>query len=240
MKSGALVLAILTSFGSAAWADGDSFTLEAPAALRETGLMGYILPRFALKTSIRPNLVETDGAAAFGAEGTPVFRQDDTIWALTIDGSPAQMRFLDWLTSDVGKRTVESFADVAFSADVSPKAVVAAEVFEGDAAAGERLALAHCGRCHVVSEKNRMDAIGSTPSFAVLRTFSDWSDRFQAFFALKPHGAFTQIEGVTEPFDPARPSPIVPVEMTLDEVDAIVAFVQHVSPADLGAPVQSR
>jgi hypothetical protein len=91
----------------------------------------------------------------------------------------------------------------------------------------------------VVSDKNRMNSIGSTPSFAVLRTLRDWEDRFQAFYVLKPHPAFTQIEDVTEPFDPTRPSPIAAVEMTLDDLENIMAFVQGIAPADLGRPVQS-
>ena len=85
-----------------------------------------------------------------------------------------------------------------------------------------------------------MNAIGSTPSFALLRTFEDWDYRFQAFFALKPHPAFTQVAEITEPFPEDVPSPIVPVEITLDDLDAILAFVATIAPADLGAPLQSQ
>ena len=77
---------------------------------------------------------------------------------------------------------------------------------DGDALRGEEVSLSHCGRCHVVSDKNRMNSIGSTPSFAVLRTLRDWEDRFQAFYVLNPHPAFTQITDVTKPFDATRPS----------------------------------
>ena len=83
-----------------------------------------------------------------------------------------------------------------------------------------------------------MNAMGSTPSFAVLRTMPDWAARFQSFYALKPHAAFTQVEDVTAPFPINRPSPIVPVEVTLDEVEAILAYVAEMTPADLGAPIQ--
>jgi hypothetical protein len=71
-----------------------------------------------------------------------------------------------------------------------------------------------------------------------MRSFTDWRARFEAFFALNPHPSFTQVDGVTEPFDISRPSPIAPVEITLDELDAILAFVSRIPPADLGAPIQ--
>ena len=66
-----------------------------------------------------------------------------------------------------------------------------------DYAPGEKLTLLHCGRCHVVSERNRFGGIGSTPSFAALRGAADWEERFRAFYALNPHPAFTQIPDVT-------------------------------------------
>ena len=73
-----------------------------------------------------------------------------------------------------------------------------------------------------------------------MRAFPDWVDRFMGFYALNPHPAFTQIEGVSPPFDEARPSPIVPMEMTLDEVDAVLAYVAAMEAADLGAPLDFR
>ena len=83
-----------------------------------------------------------------------------------------------------------------------------------------------------------MLGIGSTPSFFVLRALKDWDIRFQTFYSLNPHPSFTQIAEVTEPFPVDRPSPIVPVELTLDEFDAILAYVSALKPADLGAPLQ--
>ena len=108
----------------------------------------------------------------------------------------------------------------------------------GDALAGERLALVNCGRCHVVGEKNRMGGIGSTPSFAMLRTLGDWERRFRAFFTLNPHPAFTQVPGVTPPFDQARPPPIAPLEITLADIDAILAYAASLAPADLAEPLK--
>ncbi|MEO0760718.1 MAG: hypothetical protein AAFZ09_02745 [Pseudomonadota bacterium] len=103
--------------------------------------------------------------------------------------------------------------------------------------AGEKLATFACGRCHVVSERNRMGGIGSTPSFAAMRTIEDWERRFRTFYALRPHGAFTQVEGVTPPFDPLRPPAIHPVEVTEADIEAIVDFARSIPPKDLGAPL---
>ena len=216
--------------------------LVAPGAVTDSGLLKYILPRFSLKTGIRiqPGAV---GAMVLATEppGTPVFRRDAQTYYLRITDDPRQQRFLDWLVSDVGKRTVTTFKPASgapFSGDVATKVAEAAPEISGDAKRGGKLALKHCGRCHVVGEINRKKGIGSTPSFAVLRGLHNWESRFQAFFALNPHPAFTQVTDVTAPFSPEYPPPIVPVIITLDELEAILAFVAATQAADLGAPLQ--
>lgn len=220
-------------------------TLAAPAALTESGLIGFIAPRFSLKTAIRITVVPEGSAAdaVFGPEGIAAFEGPDQVWHLAVGTDPDAQRFADWLLSDVGRGTVEQFTvdgAAVFSSTVKKAAKVAKVSFDGDAARGAALSMTHCGRCHVVSEENRMKAIGSTPSFAVLRTLPNWDERFLAFYALNPHPAFTQVDEVTPPFDMARPSPIEPVRITLDELDDILSFVAAMAPADLGAPIQTR
>lgn len=220
-----------------------AFTLQAPDTLIESGLLRYMLPRFSLKTGIRITVSPDTGAATFGADGTPMFRDDTTVWHFAAEGGPHTDAFQDWLLSEVGKRTIDGFtADGAspFSSDVAVQTAAVAIERTGDAVLGETVSLALCGRCHVVNDSNRMNAIGSTPSFALMRNFGDWEGRFQTFFLLKPHPAFTQVADVTDPFPDNLPSPIAPIEVTLDEIDAIVAYVATIAPADLGAPVQSR
>lgn len=107
-----------------------------------------------------------------------------------------------------------------------------------DYSPGEKLTLLHCGRCHVVSERNRFGSIGSTPSFAALRNASDWEDRFRAFYALNPHPAFTQVPGITPPFAIERPSPIHPVVLTPDEIETIIDYARTIEPKDLGAEIR--
>lgn len=104
-----------------------------------------------------------------------------------------------------------------------------------DFAPGEKLTLVNCGRCHVIGPRNRMGGIGSTPSFPVLRTFPDWEARMKAFWTLRPHPSFTQIEGMTEPFAEDQPPHIHPIRLTMEEVGSIVDYVRTVEPANLGA-----
>ncbi|MEP0960887.1 MAG: hypothetical protein ABJQ70_07300 [Roseobacter sp.] len=214
--------------------------LAVPRALEESGFMQFLVPRFSLKTSIRMTRVPEDANAQmrFGQNGTVVFVGLGETWALSHDGDPRAERFLSWLQSDIGQRTIESFADEPFGIANEVAAVETEILFEGDAALGETLSLDKCGRCHVIGEQNRMKGMGATPSFALMRTFEDWDTRFATFHLLKPHPSFTQIEGVSDPFDPALPPPIVPITMTLDDLDAILAYVSVIEPADLGAPLQ--
>ena len=221
------------------WVGAQGFKLDAPQAMVEEGFLQHLLPRFSLKTGVRIEVVQEGGAASIGAEGVPVFRKGEVIWSLAGEGDGID-RFRDWLLSDIGKRTIEAFADGAYTADLSVEVAAVAPSFDGDIAVGEKLSLTHCGRCHVVNETNRMNGMGSTPSFPLLRTFSDWDERFESFYVLKPHAAFTQIEGVTPPFDIERPSPIVPMEITLEDLEAITAYVAIIAPADLGAPIKSQ
>lgn len=248
MRSIAGFLCVVMSLLAApALAQSKTFTLAAPPALVDTGLLKFVLPRFSLKTSIRITVVApgtaADAAFTLDGDGTPVFKRDQDIWHMSQTGTDFTERFADWIVSDVGKRTIESFkADgvAIFSAQFDESVEEEAIVITGDVNLGEQLSLRKCGRCHVISEKNKYNGLGSTPSFAVMRTFRDWDVRFQTFFMLKPHGAFTQIKDVTDPFPLDRPSPISPIELTMDELDAILAYTATIPPADLGAPIRSQ
>ncbi len=231
----------LTLTATPSWSQ-EALGLAAPDEVINSGLLQHILPRFSLKTGIRV-VADESGVMSLApsSPGDPVFARDGVVYHLRIDDSAKQVRFREWLLSDIGRRTVENFIPdegTPFSASFETATVTKEVVVDGNALLGEDLSMTHCGRCHVIGPKNRMNGLGSTPSFAVLRAMPDWSERFQAFFALNPHPAFTQIEGVTEPFPPERPSPIHPVEMSLDDLEAILAFVTAMRAADLGAPLQ--
>ncbi|WP_171174423.1 hypothetical protein [Ruegeria sp. HKCCD8929] len=240
MRFALLCLSLMLS-ASPSWSQ-EALGLMAPDEVARSGLLKHILPRFSLKTGIRVVADETGPMEiTVATPGDPVFRGGGVTYYLRVSDEQRQQRFRDWMLSEIGKRTIEGFQPEngpPFTASFDTVEVVEAPAFTGNAALGADLALTHCGRCHVVGPQNRMNGLGSTPSFAVLRTLPDWSDRFQQFYVLRPHGAFTQVKDVTPPFDPERPPPIVPVEITLDDLEAILAFVAITGAADLGAPLQ--
>lgn len=210
------------------------------------GLDKQLLPRFKFKHRITITPV-TEGEAdmAFGAEGNRVFQRiGGDVIRLDIRTESADARtFLDWLKSGPGKAAIENFkpdGSQVYTTEQAAVVVERTETFDGDKVDGARLALIHCGRCHVVDKRNRMGGIGSTPSFAALRGRENWSDLFRAFWAHNPHPSFTQVEGVTEPFDPNKALHIAPVEITMDEIEAITAFVATIKPKELGRPVQAN
>ncbi|SHG86015.1 hypothetical protein [Marivita hallyeonensis] len=244
MRQAGYAAALILALGAPAFAQDKQFTLSAPDALIESGLLKHILPRFSLKTQTRITLVAPDAPAdaRFGTDGLVAFEGLEQVWKYDAGNDADAQRFAEWLRSDVGRNTIDGYevdGVAPFTSEVEVKKVVVAVTYDGDAALGEKVSLSYCGRCHVVSDKNRMNSIGSTPSFAVLRTLSDWENRFQAFYVLNPHPAFTQITDVTDPFDPSRPSPIHALEMTLGDLENIMAFVQGIPPADLGRSMRA-
>ncbi len=237
----ALLLCLTLLLSSSPVAAQDTIGLAAPDDVVDSGLLQHILPRFSLKTSIRV-VHEPSGPMILGPSppGEPVFRRGGITYHLRIGDDPRHQRFLDWLRSGVGKSTIDAYLPEQgqpFSARFQLPVTVNAPTFNGDVARGARLSLQHCGRCHVVGPENRLNGLGSAPSFAALRSLPDWAARFEQFFVRNPHGAFTQIVDVTPPFDPARPPPIAPVELTLDDMDAIIAHVARTRAANLGAPL---
>ena len=264
-------LLVLLCLPGHAPAQGKTFTLATEEELAATGLLKFVVPRFALKHGIRPEILTGDPAtlaasadlviaergtalalveAGTATGGRSVFHTEGdngTAYAMALvpesPNAAHATRFADWLTGEIGQRTVASF-----EADGQPRfipgalAVAAPKAAEptGDASEGERLAHYHCGRCHVVSDRNRMGGIGSTPSFAALRAIPGWEDKFLAFWSANPHPSFTQVYGVTEPFDPNHPPHIAPVEITLEDIEAIYAYAATIPPKNLGAQVQSR
>ena len=224
----------------------DAVRLYAPQALVDTGLLRHILPRFSLKTQVRVTVVEraADADIALGDTGRALWQGADQLWHMNVAGEGARVtRFADWLTSEVGKNTVFSFAPdgaALFEPPGEVERVVVEVEITGDTDLGYKVSRAKCTRCHAVDEATRFAGIGSTPSFMVLRGMPDWQQRFEAFFALNPHPAFTQITDVTPPFDESRPSPIAPIEMTLEELEAMLAYVAIMEAADLGAPIKAQ
>jgi hypothetical protein len=221
--------------------------LRTAPALEESGLVQFLRPRFSLKTGV-PVQVETDGANVVlddqaSSDAKPVLARGDAVYYISVGEGKGAKRFAEWLLSDVGQRAIEQFQPEngqPFTGAAGLAEAVSEVMPEGDVARGETLSYQNCGRCHVIGARNRMKGIGSTPSFALMRSFPDWQQRFGGFYTLNPHPSFSQVVDVTDPFDPARPPPISPLELTIGELDDILAFVATLKPADLGAPLQTQ
>ena len=226
---------------------GQELRLAVPAEMAASGFLKHILPRFKLKHRITIIPVDADETADMAlvatGKGTRVFAgQDGAEFRLVIavPGEGAD-KLHEWLLSAPGRAAITGFprgGPPAYVAELPEEVAEAAPEITGDAALGARLALVHCGRCHVVDKRNRMGGIGSTPSFAAMRARNNWFDLFSKYWTQNPHPSFTELVGVTEPFGENNVTHIAPVQITVDEVDAIVAFVETLEPLDLGRPIQ--
>lgn len=240
-----MLVFILAMLPALAIAESDRVKLYAAPALVESGLVKYIRPRFSLKTQVGVDLTTERESAdlALGREGWALFSGLGETWLIELRSDAANVqKFADWLRSDIGARTIQSFAPEGTPLFTEPQAqereAVEVEI-SGDVQLGKRVSKVMCGRCHV-TQAGDMGGIGSTPSFSVLRGFEDWDARFAGFYFLKPHPAFTQLEDVTDPFPIDRPSPIAPIEMTLEDLEAIMAYAASIRPADLGNPLEHQ
>ena len=104
------LLSLMPIAGSAGDRD---FRLMAPELLVESGLLKHLLPRFSLKTQIRIELTEGEAEVMLtpDGDGQPVFSGAGATWRMRVrDGHAGAARFADWLTSDVGQRTVTSYS----------------------------------------------------------------------------------------------------------------------------------
>jgi len=210
------------------------------AALLREGALDVVIAPEAVVAVLEAEGLLARGVPAFSSEGEAPLGYV----VAGLPGAAADSRataFRDWLTGQVGRNTVEAFSGpVAYAPGTVMIERPAAVVPDGDAVAGADLALAHCGRCHRIDERNRFGGLSNTPSFAALRAQEVWLEKFTGFWLLNPHPSFTQIAGLTRPLDPERPPSLYPLHLTPEEVDAIIAFAATIEPLDLGAPLTMR
>jgi len=246
-----LVLVLLCGAGAPIRAEQTPLVLAAPDALRETGVLKYLLPRFRFKKRISVSVV-AKGAAADAtltteAQGPAVFlaRKGGVTWHLRLpaEGSPTRasaLAFRDWLRSKPGRAAIESFPPGGasqFEAAAEQAAVVKPLELTGNVDRGHQLARRDCMRCHVVDKQSLFAGIDSTPSFAALRTYPDWHERFQLFWTANPHRALITVTDMSEEKDPLHPVTIAPIVLSPDNVEDLVAYVATIAPADLGNPI---
>jgi mono/diheme cytochrome c family protein len=118
----------------------------------------------------------------------------------------------------MGSLTVFSMALLLSAASASADAALESR--------GKALSQLHCARCHVVSPEDRMSGISSTPSFMIMvKALSDWRDRFETFYARRPHPAHIRLD-TDDARPPDQPATIEEVVLQADDIDAIVAYAQ--------------
>jgi len=108
----------------------------------------------------------------------------------------------------------------AFSAAFSAPGAAA----EGNAKKGRAVAEKYCSRCHVVGRHNPMGGIGSTASFQMIAKMPDFLERFETFYARRPHPAFLNVPGVKR--WSKQPGYATEFTITLEQVEDIVAFAR--------------
>ena len=102
---------------------------------------------------------------------------------------------------------------------------------EGDLSKGRAIATKHCSRCHVIGDINRFGGIGSTPSFQLIAGVEDGLERFETFYARRPHPNFVRLLSVPR-FSKAPPYAI-PLTITENSIEDLMAFVNTLAIKDL-------
>jgi len=253
-----LALAVISALaGPGAGAGEASLLLGVPKALEKTGLVRYLLPRFHFKFRIKVVAVPAGAPADMvltgetgGAARRDVFvaKAAGTRFALAITAPQgprrkAAAKFRDWLLSKPGRAAIAAYPPgkpPLFKAAPKAVRVVAMAALTGDAKHGHQLASQHCSRCHVVDKKRPFSGIGSSPSFSGLRTRPDWRGVFRTFWSVSPHASVISVKGMSERKSPAAASNIVPIQLTPEDVNDILAYVATIKPKDLGAPIALR
>ena len=106
--------------------------------------------------------------------------------------------------------------------------VSAGPVLADQVAEGRQLSKEHCARCHVIGDGNRMNSIGSTPSFPrLVNNFEDWEARFSSFYARRPHPAFVRVEGLA--LETELPPNAAPIALTVEQSLAILRYAESLA-----------
>ena len=85
-------------------------------------------------------------------------------------------------------------------------------------------------------DDNAFAGIDLSPSFHE-RSFEDWEERFRAFWTVSPHLNVISIKEVYDAGSKLSPVVIVPIELSLDDIDDILSYVSKIKPKDLGKPI---
>ncbi len=212
-------------------------------------LVQYVIPRFSLKTRIRFDQVESSGDIQLVTErpetGAEVLKlvSGETVYITAVGGaveSSDYRAFVDWLVSEPGRATIADFELDGRQIAIPTAADEAAPiemVIVGNIDHGRELSSDHCRRCHKVDRADKYAGIDNAPSFHAMRSFDDWYIRFSRFYAVSPHKALISVEGSGIEKNRALIT-IAPIDLQMDDINDIVAFVNSLTPLDLGKPIQ--
>jgi hypothetical protein len=212
-------------------------------------LVQYVVPRFSLKTRIRFDQVESSGDIQLVTErpetGAEVLKlvSGETVYITAVGGaveSSDYRAFVDWLVSEPGRATIADFELDGRQIAIPTAADEAAPiemVIVGNIDHGRELSSDHCRRCHKVDRADKYAGIDNAPSFHAMRSFDDWYIRFSRFYAVSPHKALISVEGSGIEKNRALIT-IAPIDLQMDDINDIVAFVNSLTPLDLGKPIQ--
>lgn len=100
----------------------------------------------------------------------------------------------------------------------------------GEVDKGREIAVTHCSRCHVVPDYNPHGGIDSTPKLARLANFPDGMERFQTFYARRPHPVFVRMEGQEKLSN--APSYAAEFVMTAEQLQDLLAYAETLRTAD--------
>lgn len=248
IKTIAYVISACVTWVILSFSPAYGLSLSIQASVPE-GLIDYLLPRFGLKTQVRFSRLPQDGDLQFtlrsDPDAIPIFELNDgSIGYLRaarwVQDDPAYLAFRDWLLSEAGRATIldyrESGVAIAVPVDPEPEAEIPV-VIVGDPAVGQSLSLTHCSRCHKVDRAAKYSGMDSSPSFHAMRGFDDWFVRFSSFYTVSPHKALISVRGSGIEKDRELIT-IAPIDLTIEQVNDIVAFVHTLEPLDLGRPIQ--
>ena len=65
----------------------------------------------------------------------------------------------------------------------------------------------------------------------IVDALPDWKERFETFYARRPHPVHVRIEGLPAPDETIVPSNATPFTLTLDDVGNIAAYAQQLKGA---------
>ena len=246
-KISIMTVGILLFFGVLA-KPSFALTLSVDQLIPEA-LVQYMIPRFALKTRIRFERVESGGDLQLSSDpnlmGVPIFtlKPNRTVMLVTTRGDQDQKQFeifRDWLQSGPGRSALSDFRQnglqVAYPVEAPEEAPIKF-VIVGNPVLGEKISKLQCQRCHKVNRANKYSGVGNAPSFHAMRAFDDWYIRFSTFYAANPHKALISVTGSGIEKDRDMIA-IAPIDMEIEDINHIVAFVHSLTPLDLGKPIQ--